>query len=595
MPYELKPGDVYALAGKLGADVREKGDELFFRYCPYCHGDGHDKETFSVNLKTGVFHCFRSGCGKSGHFVEMARDFHYPLDFEDRPKRQYRRLPQRPVEVREPAITYLEGRGISRETARRYRVTTRKDNPKILVFPFFDENRVLRFLKYRRTDFDRAKHQNKEWCEKDTEPILFGMDQCENFTRLVITEGQLDSLSVAEAGVENAVSVPNGCSGFTFLENVWDWIVKFNEIIVFGDCEHGEITLADTLQKRLPNPVKVVQEADYLGEKDANDILRKYGPEAIRIAVENAKLKPISHVKQLSDVKSVDLYRLPRIKTGIPELERVIGGLLFGQVILLTGKRGEGKSTFLSQFLVEALDQNYSVFAYSGELSDYLFKGWVDFQAAGPENISTEYDIYKEPVYRIKATALEKINRWYAERAYLYDNGAADDENELESLTDTIEQVIRQYGVKLVCIDNLMTAMDVSAGDNLYQAQSEFVRKLKMIAVKYDIVVILVAHPRKNSTGSQNDDVAGSSDITNRVDVVLSYSRNPNKSVEEDCDSHLTVSKNRLLGRLTKSPIELYYSQKSKRITSASGFSNGPKHYGWEFEKEIQYTDFEEI
>lgn len=595
MPYELKAGDVYSLASKLGADVFEKGGELFFRYCPYCHGDGHDKNTFSVNLKTGTFHCFRSSCGKSGHFVEMARDFHYPLDFGERPKKQYRKLPQRPVETREPAVTYLERRGISRETAKQYRVTTRKDNPKILVFPFFDENRVLQFLKYRRTDFDKEKHQNKEWCEKDTKPILFGMDQCEDFTRLVVTEGQLDSLSVAEAGVKNAVSVPNGCNGFTFLENVWDWIVKFDEVIVFGDCERGEVTLADTLIKRLPNPVKVVQEADYLGEKDANDILRKYGPEAIRIAVEHAKLKPVSHVKSLAEVKTVDLYRLPRIKTGIPELERVIGGLFFGQVILLTGKRGEGKSTFLSQLLVEALEQNYNVFAYSGELADYLFKGWVDFQAAGPEHIAAGTDLYGDPVYRVKAEASQRINRWYAERAYLYDNGAVNDGNELESLTDTIEQVIRQYGVKLVCIDNLMTAMDVSAGDNLYQAQSEFVRKLKLIAVKYDVAVILVAHPRKNATGAQNDDVAGSSDITNRVDVVLSYSRNPDKTAEEDCDSQLTVSKNRLLGRLTKSPIELFYSQKSKRITSASGFANGPRRYGWEFEKEIEYTDFEEI
>lgn len=595
MPYELKRDDIYGLASKLGADTREKGDELFFRYCPYCRGDGHDRDTFSVNLKNGTFHCFRSGCGKSGHFVELARDFGYPLDFGDNPKKQYRRLPQRPVEVRGPAVTYLQSRGIGRETTERYRVTTRKDNPNVLVFPFYDENHLLQFLKYRRTDFDRAFHKNKEWCETDTKPILFGMDQCKDFHRLVITEGQIDSLSLAEAGIPNAVSVPNGCNGFTFLENVWNWMVRFEEVVVFGDNEHGKITLLDTLQKRLPNPVKVVQQADYLGEKDANDILRKYGAEALRIAVNNAKAAPVSHVKPLSEVKAVDWYRLPRIKTGIPELDKVIGGLFFGQVILLTGKRGEGKSTFLSQLAVEALEQNYNVFAYSGELADYLFKGWVDYQAAGPEHITTDYDLYGEPIYRLKPGVTERINRWYAERAYLYDNGSVDDENELESLIGTVEQVVRQYGVKLVCIDNLMTAMDVSATDNLYQAQSAFVRKLKQLAMKYDIAVILVAHPRKNSTGSQNDDVAGSSDITNRVDVVLSYSRNQDKAGDEDCDSHLVVSKNRLLGRLTKHPIELFYSQKSKRITSASAFQNGPKRYGWEFEQEIRYTDFEEI
>ena len=162
-------------------------------------------------------------------------------------------------------------------------------------------------------------------------------------------------------------------------------------------------------------------------------------------------------------------------------------------------------------------------------------------------------------------------------------------------LTGTIEQVIRQYGVKLVCVDNLMTAMDVSGGDDLYRAQSEFVRQLKRIAVRYDVVIVLVAHPRKNTTGQQNDDIAGSGDISNRVDVVLSYSRNPKKETDEDCDSHLTVSKNRLSGRLTKRPIELFYSVTSKRITSVSGYGKTPRRYGWEKHKAVEYTDFEEL
>ena len=114
--------------------------------------------------------------------------------------------------------------------------------------------------------------------------------------------------------------------------------------------------------------------------------------------------------------------------------------------------------------------------------------------------------------------------------------------------------------------------------------------------MKYDVAMVLVAHPRKTKEGFTNDDVAGSGDITNRVDTVLAYSRNPDKHGEEDCDSHLIVTKNRLFGRLTKQnePIELYYSQKSKRITSASGFAGGPKRYGWE-NQPTQYADFEEI
>lgn len=60
--------------------------------------------------------------------------------------------------------------------------------------------------------------------------------------------------------------------------------------------------------------------------------------------------------------------------------------------------------------------------------------------------------------------------------------------------------------------------------------------------------MILVVHPRKNSLGADdNDVVSGSSDITNKVDVVMTYKRD--KSLP-DTERILTVSKNRLTGRL---------------------------------------------
>lgn len=112
------------------------------------------------------------------------------------------------------------------------------------------------------------------------------MKQCsENRERLIITEGQLDSLSVAEAGIENAVSVPTGAKGFTWVPYCFDWVMQFNEIVVFGDHEKGHITLLDDISRRFDKPVRHVQEEDYLGCKDANEILQKHGPAAVRNAV----------------------------------------------------------------------------------------------------------------------------------------------------------------------------------------------------------------------------------------------------------------------------------------------------------------------
>ena len=131
--------------------------ELFFRWCPYCKGGGHDKNTFSVNLTNGVFKCFRAGCGQQGHLVQLARDFGYPLAFDDGRKKKYLALPQRPVKTTSPAVAYLESRGISRAVTERYRITTQRGRDNILVFPFYDGDGVLQFVKYRKTDFKRGR------------------------------------------------------------------------------------------------------------------------------------------------------------------------------------------------------------------------------------------------------------------------------------------------------------------------------------------------------------------------------------------------------------------------------------------------------
>ena len=579
MSYEFKQEDAYGLARLLNAEAHEKGDELFFKFCPRCNGgENRDKGTFSINLKTGLFKCFRASCDYHGHFVELARDFDYDLGFGE--KRVYRKLPQRPVTVRNGAIEYMASRGIGAEICKRYELTTRTDNKNILVFPFYDDAGVLQFVKYRNTKFKKGVDKNKEWSEADTMPILFGMKQCVDFGRLVITEGQIDSLSVAECGIDNAVSVPTGANGFTWLANCWDWITKFESIVVFGDNEHGKITLADTLRARLPQPVKVVRKKDYLGEKDANDILLKYGKQAVVTAVENAEMPKLENVKDLSTVQSVDINALPKIKTNIPDVDRVIGGLIMGQVVLLTGKRGHGKSTFMSQLVCEALDQRENVFIYSGELADYHFKRWIDFQLAGTEYIKTVQNVYGDNEYTISEGVIRQISDWYKGRAYIYDNNwLPDDDVEIESLPDTIEKVIKQYGVRLVCIDNLMTAMEsVRENDQLYLAQSNFVGKLKKIAVKYDVVVILVAHPRKSKLEFDNDDVSGSGDITNKVDVVMSYQRVEN---DDTCDSKLSITKNRLFGKYANgdNAIKLCYSEKTKRIFPYGLY---PRHYDWE-------------
>lgn len=594
MKYEMNQDDLQGFISFIGAETKNKGKEIIFRYCPKCGSSApkDDEWKFGINWKTGAFGCLRGSCGYHGHFVELCRDFGYKIGLEA--EQQYKQFPQptadRKIVVRDSALAYLANRGISKEIAERYQVTAFENKPNVLWFPFFNEYGKLVYVKYRKMDYRKGRDKAKEWTESGGQPILFGMNQCSGYNTLVITEGQMDSLSVAEAfkdqpDAPNAYcSVPNGCNAFTWIPNCLDWLKKFDTVIVFGDMEHGHMSLLETITQRIPCKIKSVRAEDYLGEKDANDILTAFGAEAVRKCVQNAHEQEISNVKELADVQYVDITKLPKISTGIRELDKALkGGICFGQVCLLTGKRGDGKSTFMSQMVADAIDQGYGVFIYSGELPDFHFKGWLNAQLAGNSHMSARDDGFDGKEYYLDAETDKKISEWYRGRAFIYDNKIIDGE-ETESLIETIKKVANRKNVKLFCIDNLMTAMDiVEDQNNLYLAQSNFVRQLKDIAMRYDVAIILVAHPRKagkddKDAGFDNDIVSGSSNITDRVDIVMNYSR---AKEDDNFDSLLQIGKSRLVGilKLGKDGIQLNYSSKTKRVF---GYRSLDKHYGWE-------------
>ena len=601
--YEFKEEDAYNFARHINAKTLVRGRELVFKECPYCHGKGMgNKEKFSINLDSGAFNCLRASCNAHGNMITLSKDFDFSLgnivDEYYRPKKEFRtfKKPEKPIEPKEPAIAYLQSRGISENVAKRYQITTKEGQDNILTFPFFDEKGNLPFIKYRKTDFNKEKDKNKEWCEKNCKPILFGMYQCnpENKT-LIITEGQLDSLSVAQSGIENAVSVPTGAKGFTWIPYCWDWMQQFDIIIVFGDHEKGHITLLDEIKQRFPKKhVKHVREEDYKDCKDANDLLRKYGESHIRTCIQNAIDMPVKQIRDLSDVESVNIYDLKKLPTGIYELDRLLkGGLPYSGVTLIAGKPGEGKSSFASQILANALNLGHKCFAYSGELPNYLFKAWLDYQIAGKNHIISTKTKFGDDKYFISNGNIEYINSWYKGRMFIYDDGMLDDEQ--LGLMATVEKAIVQYGCDVILIDNLMTGLDLERFDksDKYEKQSLFVKRIVALAKAYDVIILLVAHKRKNNfSANDNDEISGSGDISNLGMITLTYERGSQNDIDNGVikpeQRRLKLSKNRLFGIVDTNGWILDFEPKSRRIYGKE--DNPDIEYGW---TKLIKTDYE--
>ena len=555
------------------------GDELVPSLCPFCKGgsSGKDTDTFALSLEKGIFVCKRGSCGKRGRFEDLAEHFHETVKAA-RPasekKSQIFVLPDtKLLPPTEKIYEYFESRKISRKTVDVFRVAS--DDKGMIVFPFY-ENGVNVFEKFRRPwKPTEDEKKMKEWRFPGAKPVLFGMDACSFSLPLVITEGQIDAMSLYEAGITNVVSVPSGCDDLSWIEHCWDWLERFKTIILFGDSDEPGRKMVAALTKRLDESrCRVVEEYPDNGHggicKDANEILFRFGDFELIDMVENAREIPVKGLLDLSTIPPYDPTTVPRIKTMIPDLDAAIGGLVEGGVTVLTGKAGDGKSTLTGLLLLNGIEQGYNVCAYSGELPKEKFQEWINLQCAGSDYIGLKYDpIRDEQIPYIAYPVQRRLMDYYAGRFFLFDNNEIFEHNQADSILDVFTMAVRRYGCKLFLVDNLMTSLSDSEEET--KAQGRFVNALKKFATRYGVHVLIVAHPRKTKAGEQlrKDDVGGNSAIVNLSDSAIVVER-PN----------LRIIKNREGG--IQKVIECCYCGDSSRIYQAN--KGDLNHFSWDHE-----------
>lgn len=550
-------------------DYKTTGDEIKPRFCPYCKGNGKDKYTFGLNVSKLTYNCKRGSCGVSGTFNQLCRDFGEESD------RDSEYMPRRPAKVyitpqtnilplSKQAEEYLIKRKISKETLTRRKVSS--DDKGNIIFPYYEKDKLV-MIKFRPAK-KVEKGERKAWREEGGKPVLWGMEVCQVDKPLVITEGEIDALTLDEVGIPNAVSVPSGAEDLTWIENCWDFLEQFKEIILFGDNdEPGQEMIRKLIVKLGEHRCSIANHE----HKDANELLFYKGPEAVKKAYEQAKEVPISGLLRLSEVKALNLDNIVAAHSGIGALDKVLKGFMMGQVSVWTGESAAGKSSFLGQMLIESINQGFGVCAFSGELPAALFKYWIDLQSAGPTYIKDG---------KIPDDIKRRIGEWYKNQFFLYDSFGSVKSTDILKV---FEYANKRYDCKVFVIDNLMMT-DFSDGEkDWYHGQSQFIGKVKEFVHKHDVHCHVVAHPRKAEGKIEKRDVAGSGDITNRADNVLSIARVNDKDIKKnsalaDCQTILSLLKGRFTGK-QDIDIGLTFNEASKRF---SPLGAPLKKYGWD-------------
>ena len=543
------------------------GDEISPKLCPFCNGGPHgDEYSFALSIDKGLFVCKRGSCGRRGRFEELAEHFGQQISYQmDRPTMSKKaettyKLPDTVHhEPTEEIYHYFETRKISRSTVNAYGI--KADDSGNIIFPFYvnGENVFEKFRKPRKP----APGERKEWRYAGSKPVLFGMDLCSFSKPLIICEGQIDAMSLHQAGIMNAVSVPSGCDDLTWIETCFDWLEKFKTIILFGDNDEPGKRMVQTVVRRLDESrCRIVE--DYPDNpsgkpcKDANEILYHLGEFALLEMVENAKDVPVKGILDLAEVIPYDPTTVPRIKTMIPALDETIGGLVEGGITVFTGKPGEGKTTITGLLLLNAIEQGHSVCAYSGELRKERFQSWINMQCAGSDYIGLKNDAVKgKQVPFLSYQVQQRIMDWYKGKFFLFDNNEIFDKNQAESIIEVFTMAVRRHGCKLFLVDNLMTALADTEEET--KAQGRFANALKNFANRYGVHIIIVAHPRKTKAGEsiRGDDIGGNSATIRLADNAVVVEK-PN----------LRVIKSREEGR--EQMIECCYCPDSRRIYQAS-------------------------
>lgn len=291
--------------------------------------------------------------------------------------------------------------------------------------------------------------------------------------------------------------------------------------------------------------------------------------------------KPLPIVEKAGEpifLTGMDVLNKPQeeevfIKTGTKVIDRKMRGLKKGALSIVSGLRGSAKSTLLSQWALEAVEQGYRVGVFSGELSDQNFFRWADLQAAGKQYaLETQY----EGFYTISPENRKLIRQWEGDRLYLYNNIYG---NDFLSVISEFEKKIDSDKLDLLILDNLMAFDTRSLSDNKFEAQTAFVLKLKNIATLKDVHICFVAHPRKAMGFLRLDDISGSADLANAVDNAFIVHRNNNdfqrlsaqmfgwKDDDERYDGTnvVEIAKDRDGGNQDVF-IPLYYEAESKRL-----------------------------
>lgn len=270
--------------------------------------------------------------------------------------------------------------------------------------------------------------------------------------------------------------------------------------------------------------------------------------------------------------------KVEREYTDIDELDYLLKGLEYGKLSLFSGITNHGKTTLMIQFAKNFIRQHKKVFYFSGEQTAEEFKNYLYVGMCTKDQIEFVRDKHNSRIYdtKPKDEVLQYFDNIYANDFVVYNNNII--QNDVSKMIKVMKKAYNQ-GVRLFFIDNFM---QLDNSEKL-EEQTRIVELFKRFAMQNNVIVCLVAHPRKTQFMKNRltiFDIAGTQNIANKSSNICTIMRtdllneNDTKEVENvlmnnnykisDCDAVVEVLKTKgnackMVGLKYNKELKVYY------------------------------------
>uniref|UniRef100_A0A915AV93 SF4 helicase domain-containing protein n=2 Tax=Parascaris univalens TaxID=6257 RepID=A0A915AV93_PARUN len=365
--------------------------------------------------------------------------------------------------------------------------------------------------------------------------------------RIILTTNERDALAVYEAtGGMLAVALP---MGEKIDAAVLPYLEDFDTIYIWFPYVHDRHA-KDYASYLNANRCYIVDHKERPIELVRNDRRREVN-KAIReeaIRVRNKGFRSMIDVR--SDLKS-EIINSRTKQYGIAQwkrfdvLNKYLSGFRPGELTVLTGGTGFGKTTFLCEYSLDLLSQGVRTLFCSFEMPDEKILKWMLVQYAAL------------PLYRVEHHPsvemwLDRFERTKGDLVIMKVDEFRD--KTISQIAAAIKSQVIAGGIQHVVIDNLQfliglaTMSDEKANAlERFNQQDRFVGLLRSIATDYGPHITLVVHPRKTDSDTDLDiqHFGGSARVTQEADIVFAIQRRRDENDRRKFRKFLYILKNR--------------------------------------------------